>query len=158
MKDSRSKKENSDPNHYLRWVQLCEILCVVAFTFGGGLLWQGMRVAGSSMWLDLLAVMLLAFCVLCFLVAARYSSRADELTKEIAKRSSYLISPHRIETLRQVKAPKDVTDVLKTMDSVYSEDDLLGHLRRELGAERTKEIKDLVLKYTKVTPEPSEGG
>lgn len=155
IRANSSKTSAADANHHKRMAQIWEVVCVLALTFGLVLIWQGIR--WSNGWEIVSAIILFGLALAVFFAAAKSSSEAASEQERIATESLYVISPYRIETLRQVKAPKDVTELLKTMvrRDFMTQDQLLRELRIELGSDRTSEIREIVLKYTRVDPEAS---
>jgi hypothetical protein len=161
MEDPRSEAkalphiQDLEANRYKQLAQTCEILSVLALTAGVALFWRGIKLSDA---LEGFAAMIpFGFAIGLFFAAARCSSKADSALERSTKESLYLISSHRIETLRQVKAPKDVTGFLRSIEhpSPRTQDQLLRELQTALGSERTKEIKDIVLKYTRLDVEES---
>lgn len=147
-KPSDKKLEN-----YQRSGRLWEILSVFAFIFFFLLGWQGWK-SGSALEVAA-AILAFGFGIVALFAAANFEAKSNLALESITNKSLYLISHHRIVTLEQVKAPEDVTLFLKTIQQSkpISQSQLLAELRRALGSERTNEIKNLVLKYTKLDDE-----
>lgn len=145
-----TRVENSKAERQRRAGRAWEVLSVAALAAGAVLLWDAVR--SSDGVLGLISVILIVVSVLSFLAAARSSSNADSEVARESKRSRYLISKHRIDTLKQVKAPEDVTNFLGTIENRYplKQDQLLGELRMALGSERMSEVKNIVMKYTQI--------
>jgi hypothetical protein len=100
-----------------------------------------------------ITVLLLSSFKELFILAVRYAARVDDEVERFTHESFYLISSYRIGTLREVKAPEDVTTFLKSIEDDHrpvSQDELLGRLKSALGTVRTREVKDIVLRYTRV--------
>ena len=145
-----TRAENSKAEGQRRAGRAWEVLSAGAFVSGAVLLWYAVR--SSDGLLGLVSVILIVTSVLSFLAAARSSSNADFEVARASNKSRYLISEHRIDTLKQVKAPDDVTNFLGTIENSYplKQGQLLGALRTALGSERTNEVKNIVIKYTQI--------
>src|SRR5688572_248690 len=124
-----TRAENSKADRQRRAGRAWEVLSAVTFAFGAVLLWYAVR--SSDGLLGAVSFLLIIVSVLSFFAAARSSSNADFEVDRASRRSRYLISEHRIDTLRQVKAPEDVTNFLGKIESRYplKQDQLLGELR-----------------------------
>jgi hypothetical protein len=145
---------NSKALHYDQRSRLYEILSVLALTGGAALFWYGAKTGNA---LEIFAaIILLGLAVALFITAVRQAARVQYERGLATQTSRYLISKYRIHTLEQVNAPKDVTSYLMSIHHPshhFTEAELLGELRGALGSERTKEVRDIVLKYTRVDEE-----
>lgn len=153
----RESKNSAEPK-YQQSGRLWEILCVLTLALGLALVWHGVK---SGTILEVLAALIsFGFGLACFFAAVRCANESDLALERSSKESLYLISRHRIETLEQVNAPNDVTGFLRTLfyPKPITRDKLLGELRTALGAERTNEVKTLVLKYTRFELENKSAG
>lgn len=148
-----------DPNlnpragSYRRRGQLCEVLSVLAITIGAALAIHGFIIIPINSMEGIVGLLLIAIGAALFFLAVWYSARNDEELYRFSSESLFLVSSHRIATLKEVKAPEDVTSFLQTIaddSKPLPQYDLLSLLRGALGAERTREIRDIVLKYTRV--------
>jgi hypothetical protein len=137
-----------------RWGSRYEILCVWALSLCGAFVWYGIRSGNPLAVLPI--IILFGLGIWLWVAAGRRATRVDNELERLTKKSLYVISQYRIHTLEQVNAPSDVTLYLKSLQypgGLITQDDLLGKLRGALGAERTNEVKNLVLKYTRVDEE-----
>jgi len=154
MPDETNQPANA--KYYHRLNQSSEILCVLVLVAGMGLLLYGMK-AGETLEIVLGLVALLLASVL-FFAAVKCAMKADFENQALRRESLYLISKHRLATLRAVKAPVDVIKFLETIeaDQPVNYDELTSRLDYGLGSERAAEVRAQVLKYTRFgPPEPA---
>ena len=140
-------------DNHQRWRQLCEILSVLAITAGIGLVVQGFLISPTNNLEGAVGLILVGCAVVLFLAAVSHASKLDNEEGRLRKEALYLISSTRIATLTEVKAPQDVTMFLTSIEDesrLITQDDLLGEMRQALGSDRTREVQNIVLKYTRV--------
>jgi multisubunit Na+/H+ antiporter MnhC subunit len=144
-------------DNHIRWRQLCEILSVLAITTGIGLVVHGFLISPRNNLEGVVGLILIGCAVVLFIVAVSHAGQLDAEEGRLKEEAGYLISGTRIATLTEVKAPQDVTmfltSIIKDVEGgsrLLTYDDLLGEMRQALGTHRTREVQDLVLKYTRV--------
>jgi len=156
-KKAMSKISKGSPaKRYQMGSQLSEIICVLGFSVGVALLWHGFMVKPLSTLEGVAGTLLIGVAVALFFLAVRFATKLDNETGLRYLNSTYLISEFRVATLREVHAPRDVTDFLDSMSdpaNSMTQAQLLHALRAALGPVRTREIRDIVLKYTRVEKE-----
>lgn len=140
-------------DNHKRWGQLCEILSVLAITTGIGLVVHGFLISPTNNLEGVVGLILIGCAAVLFIAAVSHAGKRDNDEELLKKEAAYLISGTRIATLTEVKAPQDVTMFLRSIEDdsrLVTQDDLLMEMRQALGTARTREVQDIVLKYTRV--------
>ena len=110
----------------------------------------------DSPWMLFLAGVVLMGAAVPLHFAIVNATKAAVLARSRASSSRYALTRQRVRTLRFVNASEDAIEALEEIrkelpkDERLTEKELITRLAAELGSERMKEVKDIILKYTRV--------
>lgn len=132
-------------------------LCTVIL-LSWGLLWLyfNWSTSGATQviyWI--LPLLLLVLAGLSLRAAIKYSTKVAKGSDRLLRRTRYLLTPPRIDTLKQVRPEKDVETFLELLKKdlkadALTEKEVVWILKEGLGDERANQVKADVLKYTRV--------
>jgi hypothetical protein len=132
--------------------QIFEIAAVLLFTGWLILLYsqpQWLRNDYIPVWVILFLLFAAVLMFVALTVLFTYRSNQDD--QRLISKTRYVITKHRINTLKAAGVPTDVSTYLDTIigETFPSQEKFLALLTNSLGPERTAEVKAMVLKYTK---------
>jgi hypothetical protein len=172
------------PKWYKPLGQLFELLSVIVLVCLLGLLWLPLQPEqiGFIVAIDLLVVFgLFGAAVFCLRRAICEAQAEAEKAERIASSRNHVISDARLLVLKEEKVARDAFEVLRRLNDsrlsfaddhwpttskdatleyqpkerILKGEELIAELQKGLGAERTEEVKNVILKYTVKDEEPS---